>query len=107
MKLTFDIFGQNISLNIHALTDLAAAERGRGECVWNQGDAESVGFNIHERQAYAVDGDGSFARHLTELRRWSAEPHCGPIRIILANVERADGVDMAGDVMPADRIARF
>ena len=71
----------------------------------NEGHAESIVLDIDERQADAIDRDRTFAGHLGELSRRSAELHRTPIGVVVPGVDGADGVDMAGDVVAADRVA--
>jgi len=73
--------------------------------VRNKGNAESILFDIDERQAHAVYGNRSFAGHLGELSGRGAELHGTPIGIVVPGVDSTDGVDMAGDVMATDAVA--
>src|SRR5689334_13600687 len=104
-ELALNILGQYVRLNIYAIVCLSAAERCDRERVRNEGHAESIFLDIYERQADTVYCDRSFAGHLSDLRGGNAKLHRTPIGVVAPGIDRADGVDMAGDVMAADWIA--
>ena len=60
------------------------AERGHGQRVGDQGDAEAVGLAGDDRQAHAVDGDRAFRGHLHGQLAGHGEPEGGPVAAVVA-----------------------
>ena len=66
-ELLFDVFGQDIGFDVDAITGLSDAERGDLQRVGNDGHTESLGFDVDERHADAVDCDGGRAVKLAQV----------------------------------------
>ena len=56
-------------------------------------------LDFDQRQAHAIDSDGAFGGHLAGQRGRHAVPDRGPIILVEALVDEADGVHVAGDKM--------
>jgi hypothetical protein len=106
LQLAFDVLGEDVGLDVDAVADLAVAEGGDGKGMRDERDAEAAGIDVDQREADAIDGDGAFAGHLGELRGRGQEPHFAPVGIVFAGVDRGESVDVAGDVVAADGVAR-
>src|SRR5690348_712706 len=104
-QLSFYVFGQEVCFNIDGFASLEAAERCDGERVRNQSDAESLGFDFDQRQAYAIYCDRTFAGHLAREGSRHAEPEERPRPFVAALVESPKRIDVAADEVASQPIA--
>ncbi len=100
-----DVFGQDVGLQVHLAAGLERAERGHGQGIGNQRDAEAVGLAVDDRQAHAVDGHRALRGHLPAQPPRQLEPEERPLAVVLPRAERPHVVDVPSDEVPAQPVA--
>ena len=104
-ELPGDVFCQDIAFQVDLAPLFQGSQRGGLERVRDQSDAEMGVVRFDDRQADAIDRDGSFAGHVPHQVDRAREMKESPFSFILAENYGSDGVNVAGDEMPTQAIS--
>jgi len=101
------IFGENVAFEVHAIARLARMQRRLAVGMWNDRHRYNTVLDRGNRQADAVDSEGSFIYHVpVEFSRYA---YFQPPVIVADGIERyelARPVDVTLDDMTAEPASR-